>query len=260
MNIIDARGLGGLHLYHHGLSSCSQRVRIALDELGLPWTSHIVDLRLHHHLSPEYRAINPAALVPALIDGDAVIVESCTILVHLDVSAGHRLGGADDPLLAVADAAQGPLKTLTHEWMFRTRGAPDPNAPQHPDPAARAFARDYAEDGPAWAARLASDRAAMVLAMADAEVRLAYGPWLGGARLSLADIAWLPTIHRMALLGWPLLSRTRAWYARFRARPGFDAGVTAWEPAGFAEAQAEYVARRRAAGTGVEQALARAVA
>lgn len=36
--------LKGLHLYHFGLSQCSQRVRICLEEKGLPWVSHHLNL------------------------------------------------------------------------------------------------------------------------------------------------------------------------------------------------------------------------
>ena len=34
----------GLHLYHAGVSNCSMRVRLTLEEKKLPWTSHHVDL------------------------------------------------------------------------------------------------------------------------------------------------------------------------------------------------------------------------
>lgn len=42
----EVRALQGWHLYHHGMSQCSQRVRICLEEKRVPWTSHAINLLL----------------------------------------------------------------------------------------------------------------------------------------------------------------------------------------------------------------------
>ncbi|RZJ39514.1 MAG: glutathione S-transferase family protein, partial [Brevundimonas sp.] len=57
--------MSGLHLFHSGPSSCSQRVRLALAEKELAWVSHLVDLGVGEQLRPGYLAINPYGLVPA---------------------------------------------------------------------------------------------------------------------------------------------------------------------------------------------------
>ena len=50
----DLTGLRGIHLWHAGLSTCSQRVRITLAELGLEFDSHIVNLNAGENASDWY--------------------------------------------------------------------------------------------------------------------------------------------------------------------------------------------------------------
>ena len=53
-------------LYNAPRSSASRRVRLCLEENGLPYESRTVDMeRLEHH-SPEYLEINPDGVVPTI--------------------------------------------------------------------------------------------------------------------------------------------------------------------------------------------------
>ena len=52
----------GLHLYHANMSNCAMRVRIALEEKGLNWTSHLLDLMKGENLTDEYFGITLMAL------------------------------------------------------------------------------------------------------------------------------------------------------------------------------------------------------
>jgi glutathione S-transferase len=62
-----------LILYHHNISVCAQKVRVALAEKDLPWEGVHVDLMLGEHLKPEFLKINPRGLVPVLVhDGDPI--------------------------------------------------------------------------------------------------------------------------------------------------------------------------------------------
>ena len=58
-----------IELYHSTHSTCSQKVRICLAEKGLAWTGHHLNLRRFDQLKPEFLALNPAGLVPVLVDG-----------------------------------------------------------------------------------------------------------------------------------------------------------------------------------------------
>src|SRR3546814_9391823 len=48
-----------IELYHNDLSSCAQKVRIALYEKQLPWKSHHLNLRKGDQFKPEYMKLNP---------------------------------------------------------------------------------------------------------------------------------------------------------------------------------------------------------
>ncbi len=74
-------------ILHHGWrSSASRRVRLCLEEKGLPYESHVVDMAKMEHHSPEYLKINPLGVIPTLIHDGRPLHESGTICEYLDES------------------------------------------------------------------------------------------------------------------------------------------------------------------------------
>jgi len=75
-----------MQLYSYFRSSAAYRVRIALNLKGLPYEYVPVHLLKDggQQLSADYRKVNPTALVPALVDGDAVIGQSLAIIEYLE--------------------------------------------------------------------------------------------------------------------------------------------------------------------------------
>ena len=82
---------GGLHeditlpheqdweLYHNAFSLCSKKTRVCLNELGIEYKSHHIDLietGSYENISRHYLAVNPAALVPLLVHNGHPIFES----------------------------------------------------------------------------------------------------------------------------------------------------------------------------------------
>lgn len=59
--------------------------------LGSPVEYHYLDLGAGEHQTPAYRAINPNAKVPTLVDGDRVLWEANAIMGHLALKAGSDL-------------------------------------------------------------------------------------------------------------------------------------------------------------------------
>ncbi len=54
-----------------------------VNELGIECECVPVDMGRGEHKSPELSAINPAGKVPFLVDGDAIVTESCAIQLYL---------------------------------------------------------------------------------------------------------------------------------------------------------------------------------
>jgi GSH-dependent disulfide-bond oxidoreductase len=70
-----------------------RKVSILLEEVGLPYTSHIIDIRKGDQFTPEFVAINPNSKIPAIVDQDngLAVFESGAILIYLAEKAGQFL-------------------------------------------------------------------------------------------------------------------------------------------------------------------------
>jgi maleylacetoacetate isomerase/maleylpyruvate isomerase len=73
-----------MKLYTYFRSSAAYRARIALNLKGVTHEAVPIDLRPGAHRLPEYLAVNPQGLVPALEDGGAVIGQSLAIIEYLE--------------------------------------------------------------------------------------------------------------------------------------------------------------------------------
>lgn len=97
-----------MKLFAYWRSSASYRVRIALNLKNIP--HEIVSLNIvgegGQQFAPEYKALNPQARVPLLVDGDYTLNQSLAILDYLE--ARHP-----QPALVPSDA-----KTRARMWAF----------------------------------------------------------------------------------------------------------------------------------------------
>jgi maleylpyruvate isomerase len=73
-----------LQLYNFFRSGTSHRLRIALNLKGLDYDYVAVDLRSEEHLAAAFKALNPQGLVPTLVEGDLVLIQSPAIIEWLD--------------------------------------------------------------------------------------------------------------------------------------------------------------------------------
>lgn len=72
-------------LYHFPPSLCSQKVRLALEEKGVPWRGELVDIGpALENYEPEYMRLNPRGVVPTLVDDGEVITDSARIVRYID--------------------------------------------------------------------------------------------------------------------------------------------------------------------------------
>ncbi len=73
-----------IKLYDFKSSPNCQRVKVVLEEKQIPYETLNIDLRAGAQKTPDYLKINPYGKVPAIVDGDAVLYESCIINEYLD--------------------------------------------------------------------------------------------------------------------------------------------------------------------------------
>ena len=73
-----------MQLYSFFASGTSYRLRIALNLKGLDYSTIAVDLRTEEHLRPDFKAINPQGLVPALVTDDLTLTQSPAIIEWLE--------------------------------------------------------------------------------------------------------------------------------------------------------------------------------
>ena len=240
-----------LELYHNAISTCSQKVRLALAHKGVEFESHEIDLIGGGQHDPEYVKLNPNHVVPTLVNDGTVLIESTLIneyvndsfaepaMLPADPSARHgtRLWTKliDDkvhPSTGVVTFAIGP-RTLLLKQPKEVREA---NIKAIPDPARRAIRRSVIEHGvnaPEFAGALTT----MIGLLDRVEAALADGDWLSGDGFGLADAALLPYVLRLDnLFMTPLVEarpRLNDWYARVQALPAYATGVEDWLPLPF---------------------------
>jgi GST-like protein len=70
-----------------------RKVSILLEELGMPYTSHAIDINAGDQFKPEFLKISPNNRIPAIVDGDNgfSLMESGAIMIYLAEKAGSPL-------------------------------------------------------------------------------------------------------------------------------------------------------------------------
>lgn len=226
-------------LYHHPVSTCSQKVRLALAEKGLGFDQHVIDWTVMEHLQDWYLAINPNGVVPTLVhDGDAVM-DSSVICEYLDEIQPDPPLGPLDPLGRArmrawmryfeevpTSAIRAPsFNKLFSKAIKGTRSDADYEAMTAKMPIRKHFYRHMTDDGfapPVIAESL--DRLRLCLE------RVARGlgdgrRFLLGGDYSIADIVLVPSVVRMHDLGlahlWDDLPEVARWFESVQARPSF---------------------------------------
>ncbi len=69
-----------MKLYTFFRATAPYRMRIALNLKGIAYQPEYVSLPKREHHEPGYAAVNPQRLLPALADGDTVLIQSLAIM------------------------------------------------------------------------------------------------------------------------------------------------------------------------------------
>ena len=185
-----------------------RKVLWTCDELALPYEHENWGGDGRSTQEPEFLALNPNAMVPVLVDGDAVLWESNTICRYL---AGKH--GRDDllPRDALARARveqwmdwQGG--DLNNAWRYAYMGLVR-KSPAHQDPAA------IEASAATWNRHMA---------LLDRQLEKS-GDFVAGATFTLADIGLGLSVNRwfMTPIARPELPQVQAYYDRLGTRAAF---------------------------------------
>lgn len=187
------------------------KASIMLEELGVPYTPHFLNLGELDQKKPAFLAINPNGRIPAIVDrenGDFSVFESGAILIYL-AEKHTRFLPAD---------AKG--RSIVMQWLMFQMSAVGPMMGQ-----LNVFRRSFPENIPAAIDRY--DRECHRL-YGILNERLAENRYLAGSDYSIADIATWPwiNVHERAGLpldGYPHLQR---WLDEIALRPAVIKGIT----------------------------------
>lgn len=236
-----------IELYHNGMSTCSQKVRITLAEKGQEFTSHHFNLRAGDQHHPDYLALNPNGVVPTIIHDGRVIYESAVIDEYLDEVFPEPPLHSTDPYerarmriwvkqldegLHAASATISACIAFRYQFMEgKTEEELKKTLDGYVDPVKRARMTENVLQG-VESSFFKPAIKRVVKMLDDMQATLANGPWLSGSTYSLADVAFTPYVTRVAHLqqDWLFEERTRVadWFDRIRARPTYKTALEDW--------------------------------
>lgn len=198
-----------IELYSHG-SPNGHKISIALEELGLAYKVHPVNVFAGEGQAPEYLKLNPNGKVPAIRDGDTgqVITESNAILLYLAEKAGKLV------------PQRGADRTKALELLFFQASTLGAMFGQ------RAHFGIMAPETIPYAIERYEAEGERLHQLVDGW--LASGPFFLGEQYSIVDIAffgWFFTASHMGF-GFDAYPNLSAWFERVAARPAVARGVT----------------------------------
>ena len=182
----------------HSPNTRSSGSLILLEELGVPYELHVLNMKAGEQRRPEYLAINPMGKVPAVRHGDALVTEQVAIFLYLaDLFPEARLAPPNgDPL-------RGPYL----RWMIFYAACFEP-----------AVIDRATERAPAPLPMSPyGDYDTMLKTLTD---QLAKGPYLLGDRFTAADVLWGGALTWTTMLKLvPELPVITDYISRCSARP-----------------------------------------
>ena len=196
------------------------KVSIMLEEIGLPYEAHLVDIGKNESHTPEFLSLNPNGKIPAIIDPDGPggaplgLFESGAILMYLAEKSGRFLAG--DPT----------LRWETIQWVFFQMAAIGPMFGQLGY--FNKFAGKEIEDKRPLQRYV--DESKRLLKVLDG--RLDGRAWIMGEDYSIADIATVGWVRNLItfyeareLVAFDRYVNVAGWLDRALARPAVQRGL-----------------------------------
>ncbi len=196
-----------------------QKVSIALEEAGLPYEAHKVNISQNDQFTDEFKAVNPNSKIPAIVDPKGpdgkplAIFESGAILLHLAEKTGKLL------------PANPRRRSEAIQWLFFQMAGVGPMFGQ--------FGHFYkfAKEKLPYPIERYTNEARRLLGVL--EKRFTEGSYLAGEEYTIADIATFPWV---GCLDWGYKAtedlklkedfpKVMAWYTRCMERPASVRGA-----------------------------------
>ena len=189
------------------------KVHIMLEECGLPYTVHAVDIGAGDQFKPEFLAISPNNKIPAIVDSDGPdgkpisLFESGAILIYLAGKTGRFMPGS----------VRGKYDVL--QWVMFQMGGIGPMLGQ-----AHHF-RIYAPEKIEYAINRYTNEARRLYGVMDK--RLGQSRFLAGNDYTIADIATWPWTRSWKNQGIQLddFPNVKRWFDTIAARAAAQRGV-----------------------------------
>lgn len=186
------------------------KVSIMLEEVGLEYEAHFIDLEKKIQKEEWYLDINPNGRIPAIIDRDASnfkVFESGAILIYLAEKTGKLL--PTDPLerskvfqwLILQVSGIGPMQGQAHFFQYAIEEKIEIAIQRYVEETKRLF---------------------QVL-----EIQLTHNPFVAGAQYTIADIACWPWVrlHLKAGVSLKELPNLNRWLKNVSERPAVQRGI-----------------------------------
>lgn len=189
------------------------KVHIMLEECGLPYRVHAVDIAVGDQFNPDFLSISPNNKIPAIVDAHGPdgkpisLFESGAILVYLASKAGKFLGNTDRE------------KFNTLQWLMFQMGGVGPLLGQ------THHFRIYAPEKIEYAINRYTNEAKRIYGVIDKQ--LSQHRYLAGSAYTIADIATFPWIRSWKNQGIELsdFPHLKTWFETIGERPAVKRGV-----------------------------------
>ncbi|WP_299012981.1 glutathione binding-like protein [uncultured Photobacterium sp.] len=186
------------------------KISIALEEMGLEYQVHALDLMASEQKQPEFLTINPNGRIPAIIDTDHdnfAVFESGAILIYLAEKTGQFMPVDPDK------------RSRVIQWLMFQMGGVGPIMGQ-----ANVFYRYFPEKIPAAIDRYQHEGRRLFEVM---DTQLAKNAYLACDEYTIADIATWPWVRiyewsGIDINGLPYLQR---WLKEIAERPACQKGI-----------------------------------
>jgi glutathione S-transferase len=184
----------------HSPNSRSAGALTLLEELGIPYKLHVLNMHVSEQRDPAYLAINPMGKVPAIKHGDVLVTEQVAIFIYLPDAFPQA--GLEPP---IGDPLRGPyLRWLVYYGSCFEPAVVDKAMKREP---AMPRMNPY------------GDFDTMLKTLLD---QLRKGPYILGDRFSAADVLWGTALTWTTSFNLvPSGPEIRDYLARWQARPSF---------------------------------------